>query len=125
MTTAEYRLKTQYPDFDKVVNEATIAALNEKNPALALAISQSSTDIYVKGSAAYEAIKNAGLYIEDNYSQDRLKAQQNMVRPKAAQSISSSTSKTGSPTSANPYDGKLTDEYKQKMWEEINRYRNT
>ena len=89
----EYKLRSNYPDFDKVVNDATIAALRERNPAMAMALSQVSDD-YSKASGAYEAIKSLGLYEEDKYSADREKAERNANSPRPTQSISPQRSKS-------------------------------
>ena len=117
-------LLTQYPDFNKVVNDATINALQEKNPYLAAAIGQSG-DYFTKASAAYEAIKNLGIYVEDKYVQDRERAQINAQKPHSMQSIAPS-SKPGSPLSTinSPvFDRRLTPQQKDELWKEINALR--
>ena len=111
-------LLTQHPDYYKVVNDATIQALEEKNPALARIISQTG-DYYSKRSAVYEAIKNLGIYNEDIYSKDRERAEMNSQKPQAMQSISPS-SKSGSPLShINGFNGELTQEWKNKFYKEM------
>lgn len=119
----EYRLKSQYPDYDKVVNNATISILEEKNPALAKAIGQVyERDQYSAASAAYEAIKNMGIYTEDSFSQDRERAQLNAGKPRPTQSVS--PAKGLSPiASANAFADDLSNEsYRKKMWEETKLY---
>ena len=112
-TSTEYRLKNQYPDFDKVVNDATIAQLKEKNPVLADAIGQ-VPDFYNKAAAAYEAIKNLGLYNEDNYAKERAQAQDNSQKPRPLTSIS--PQKADSPIAqANAFAEGLTDDYKKQL----------
>lgn len=84
--TTEYRLKTQYQDFDKVVNNETIEILKEKNPSMAHALGQIQ-DEYAKASGAYEAIKALGIYQEDNYQQERARAEKNAASPRPAHTV--------------------------------------
>lgn len=123
--STEYKLKAEYPDFDKVVNDATISRLKEKNPALAYAIGQVG-DVYSQASAAYEAIKNLGIYTPDTFEKDRERAQHNASKPKSLQSINSNTSSApGSPINhANAFAEGLTDDVKKQLWKEMNHYRN-
>ncbi len=121
-TSTEYKLKTNYPDFDKVVNDATISHLKEKNPALAYAIGQVG-DVYSQASAAYEAIKNLGIYVEDTYSKDRERAQENASKPRTLQSIASNSQKSHSPLSGVNAFAEGSKEYKEQLWKEMNHYR--
>lgn len=121
-TSTEYKIKNNYPDFDKVVNDTTISQLKEKNPALASAIGQVG-DIYSQASAAYEAIKNLGIYIEDNYSKDRERAQENASKPRTLQSISSNSQKTHTPLSQVNAFTDSSKEHKEQLWKEMNFYR--
>lgn len=88
-STSEYKLAMRYPDFDRVVNDDTIQALKEKFPSLAISIGEAyNRDHYNGSAAAYDAIKNLGLYNEDVYAADRERAQMNASKPRSAQSIS-------------------------------------
>lgn len=120
--STEYKLKTNYPDFDKVVNTDTIELLKEKNPTMALALSQ-VPDEYAKAAAAYEAIRNLGLYNDDVYAKDRELAQQRANLPRPLASIS--PQKNDSPLAqANAFAQGLTDEVKKELWREMNQHRN-
>jgi len=120
--STEYKLKTNYPDFDKVVNTETIELLKEKNPTMALALSQ-VPDEYAKAAAAYEAIRNLGLYNEDVYAKDRDAAQQRANSPRPLASIS--PQKNDSPLAqANAFANGLTDDLKKSLWKEMNQFRN-
>lgn len=120
--STEYKLKTNYPDFDKVVNADTIELLKEKNPTMALALSQ-VPDEYSKAAAAYEAIRNLGLYNDDIYAKDRELAQQRANSPRPLASIS--PQKNDSPLAqANAFAQGLTDDVKKELWKEMNQYRN-
>lgn len=85
--TVESQLKSQYPDFDKVVTKENIEALQTEDPILWQAISQ-SPDLYSKGATAYKLIKKFGFAPEDNYVKDRLRAQENAAKPRPLTSIS-------------------------------------
>lgn len=120
--STEYKLKTNYPDFDKVVNTDTIELLKEKNPTMALALSQ-VPDEYAKAAAAYEAIRNLGLYNEDIYKKDRDMAQERANMPRPLASIS--PQKNDSPLAqANAFAHGLTDDVKKELWKEMNQFRN-
>ena len=121
-TSTEYKIKNNYPDFDKVVNDATIAHLKEKNPALAYAIGQVG-DTYSQASAAYEAIKNLGIYVEDTYAKDRERAQENASKPRTLQSIASNAQKSHSPLSEVNAFAEGSKEYREQLWKEMNHYR--
>lgn len=90
-STSEYKLAMRYPDFDKVVNDDTIQLLKEKYPSLATTIGEAyHRDQYNGSAAAYDAIKNLGLYNEDIYAADRDRAQANASKPRSVQSIAPS-----------------------------------
>jgi len=121
-TSTEYKLKNHYPDFDKVVNDDTIALLKDKNPVLASAIGQ-VTDIYSQAAAAYEAIKNLGIYTADSYTKEKDKAQENAQKPRTIGSLDPQHAKGNSPLSyANAF-AEGSKEYYQQLWKEVNHYR--
>lgn len=118
LTTTEAKLKSQYSDFDKVVNEKTILALKETEPEIAESIA-STQDIYSKAVAAYKMIKKLGIYVEDSYSQDRELARTNSLKPKSA--VAASPQRSDSPlTKANAFANGLTPELKRQLWREMN-----
>ncbi len=116
----EYRLKSNYPDFDKVVNETTIAKLKEKNATIAAAIGQ-VPDTYSQAAAAYEAIKTMGIYQEDTYSEERQRAQDNANKPRPLQSIAPQKGDSAVST-ATAFGEGLTDERKKEVWKEMQHY---
>ncbi len=120
--STEYKLKTNYPDFDKVVNEATVAKLKEKNPTIAAAIGQVG-DAYSQAAAAYEAIKNFSIYEEDTYSDQRNKAHENANKPRPIQSLSPQKGEGDSAVQgASAFGEGLTDERKKQIWKEMQHY---
>lgn len=114
---AEARLKSMYPDFDKVVSKDNIDILRETYPEIAQTLS-SSQDLYSAGVSAYSFIKNLGLGKEDLYEQDRNRAKSNSAKPRPLASVS--PQQGDSPLShANAFANGLTNELKQKLYKEM------
>jgi hypothetical protein len=118
---AEQHLKAQYPDFEKVVNRDTIEEFRSRNPKLAASLA-ATDDLFEKGAAVYTLIKNMGIYREDNYAPDRIKAENNAVKPKPTNSISPQRGE--SPLShANAFANGLTDDLRKQLWREMDQAR--
>ena len=118
LTTTESRLKSQYNDFDKVVSESNIKKLRELEPELAETIA-SNQDMYTKAVSAYKMIKKLGIFVEDNYAQDREVAQRNSLKPRPSAYVSPQQS--DSPlTKANAFANGLTPDLKKQLWKEMN-----
>jgi hypothetical protein len=117
VSTTEARLKAQYPDFERVVNKENIELLRESYPDVAATLN-SSTDLYNTASSAYTLIKKLGIAQEDQYAQDRARAQTNAAKPRPLTSISPQGS--DSPLSrANAFAGPLTDDLKKTLHREM------
>jgi len=117
LTTIETKLHTKYADFDKVVSPENIKKLRETEPELAEALA-STPDLYSKAISAYKMIKKLGIYIEDNYKQERELAHLNNLKPKSSASIS--PQRGDSPlTKANMFANGLTPELKKQLWQEM------
>ena len=115
--TAEARIKAQFPDFDKVVSQDTLAALRETYPEIAQTLN-SSTDLYSKASAAYTMVKKLGLYTPDLYEKERAHAANNAAKPRSTASVSPQQGE--SPLSnANAFSQGLTPELKKKLYAEM------
>lgn len=116
-STAEIKLKTQYPDFESVVNQDTIAQLREEYPDIAASL-HANNDFMSKASSAYTLIKKLGIYQQDNYSQDRERAQANAAKPRPAVSVGPQGG--DSPlTKANAFANGLTDDLKKYLYQEM------
>ena len=116
-TTAEARLKAQYPDFDRVVSKDNIDLLKETEPEIAYTINASS-DIYSKAVSAYKMIKKLGIYQEDPYIKDRERAEHNAAKPRPLASVS--PQQGDSPLSkANAFANGLTDDLKKQLYKEM------
>lgn len=108
-------IKADFPDIDKVVNADTMELLRQKAPHLEKTI-RSSTDLYSKAAAAYQAIKDMGLYVDEGYMADKEKVQKNMAKPRTTASVSG----TSSPLSqADIYANGLTPELKDRLHKEM------
>ena len=120
--TTETRVRTQYPDFNTVVNPENLQALRDKYPEIANTI-MSSPDLYEKSVTAYTFINSLNLAKKeqtavDPYALDREKAQLNATKPRPMASISPQQGE--SPLShANAFAEGLTDELKTKLWKDM------
>ena len=113
----EIRLKTQYPDFDKVVNTETIASLRDLYPDIAATL-HTSSNLLSKGSSAYTLIKKLGIYREDTYQNDKAQAVNNVTKPRPLASVSPQQGE--SPLArANAFANGLTDELKEQLRKEM------
>ena len=88
---AEWRLKSQYSDFDAVVTTDNINKLAAAKPSLAKSMF-ANPDLYEKGQTAYELIKTF-VANEDYAVQDR-KIEDNKTKPRAAGSASGQVAET-------------------------------
>lgn len=86
LAATELKLKSQFPDFEKVVCESTISALNDAYPELAKSLS-TNNDVYSKAVSAYTMIKNLGIYKENTHMAEKTIAQKNAAKPKPLVSI--------------------------------------
>ena len=117
VTQAEIRLKSQYPDFDKVVSQSNIASLREEYPELAATIN-SNNDIYTKAVSAYTMIKKLGIHQEPIYTADKARIAQNANKPKPSATIA--PQKSDSPLSqANAFANGLTPALKEQLRTEM------
>ncbi len=116
--TAESRLKSQYADFDQVVNPQNIERLRTEYPELAQTIANSGTDIYSKGASAYQLIKRFNI-AGDNLDQiNRQQAQNNSAKPRAMNSVSPQSGR--SPLDkANAFSQGLTEDLKKSLYKEM------
>ena len=114
--TSEARIKAQYPDFDKVVNESTIALLREQYPELAQSIN-AHQDVYTKASAVYTLIKKFDLAPSDATLLERARIQENIQKPRP---LSSVAQQGDSPLAkANAFAQGLTDELRNQLLKEM------
>jgi hypothetical protein len=118
-TNAEQRILQKYPDFYKVVSKDNALLLKELEPEMASVISK-EPDIYSQSIAAYKAIKQFGIYREENvYEPEKTRALQNAAKPRPLASLS--PQQGDSPLShANAFADGLTPELKKHLLKEMN-----
>lgn len=114
----EARLKSQYPDFDSIVNNDTINVLRTAYPELAATIN-SSSDLYNKAASAYTIIKKMGIVPEQNYDKDRDLALRNASKPRPLTSVSPQEGSGGPLSKANAFAQGLTDDLKKELYREM------
>jgi hypothetical protein len=108
-------IKAEFPDIDKVVNADTMEMLRQKAPHLEKTI-RSSTDLYSKAAAAYQAIKDMGIYVDDSTTMEKDRVQKNMTKPRTTAQIAG----TSSPLSqADIFANGLTPELKDRLHKEM------
>jgi hypothetical protein len=118
-TALESRIRTHFPDFEKVVSRENIEMLKSQYPEIAQSIMDTS-DNYNKAAAAYSVIKNFGIHKDSpKYEADRAKAIENNQKPRPTAAVSSS--RGDSPLSrANSFANGMTDELKEQLRREMN-----
>lgn len=113
----ESRLKSEYPDFDKIVSKTNIDLLKEMHPHIANTLN-SASDLYSKAVSAYTLIKSLGIHVEDTFQQDRQLAQKNASKPRPLTSVS--PQQGDSPISrANAFANGLTEDLKVQLRKEM------
>lgn len=113
----ESKLKSEYPDFDKIVSKTNIDLLKELHPHIAQTLN-SSPDLYSKAVSAYTLIKSLGIHTEDTYQADKQLAQRNAAKPRPLTSVS--PQQGDSPLSkANAFANGLTEELKIQLRKEM------
>lgn len=122
---AEFKLKTQFSDFDSVVTKDNLEKLEMAKPSLYRSI-LATQDIYDRGYTAYEMIKASGMVQESPYEDQDRRLEQNRSKPRSAANISPQSSDTPL-TRVGDYDRRvLTEDRKRQLMkqvEEAKRYR--
>lgn len=114
----EQRIKSNFPDFDRVVSPENVQRLNEEYPEVAISL-RDTPDIYNKAASAYKIIKQFG-YAKTAvpFDSDRAKAQANAQKPRPLASVS--PQQGDSPLShANAFANGMTDELKAQLRKEM------
>ena len=115
--SAETRIKMQYPDFDKVVNDRYISVLREEYPELAASVN-ANPDLYSKAAAAYTLIKKLNIAPNEHYAPGQQKVSQNMDKPRPVSSLAPQHGE--SPLSkANAFAEGLTPELRSNLFKEM------
>lgn len=117
LTSAESRLKSQFPDIDTVVNAENIERLRAEHPEIAMTL-KANPDFYSQAASAYKLIKSLGIYQDPKLEADRLQAQKNSAKPRPLTSVSPQQGDT--PLSrANAFANGLTPELQAQLRKEM------
>lgn len=117
VANAELRLKSEFNDFERVVNEANLAKLAASKPALYRSV-MSSNDIYDRGYSAYEMIKASGVLV-DQYEEQNRRLEENKGKPRASANLAPQASDTPL-TRVGDYDRRiLTNERKDQLLRQV------
>ena len=117
MNMLELKIKSQFPDFESVVNDQTVAALKEQHPEIAQAL-QSTQDVYSKAASAYKLIKQFGIVQDNSYDQDKRVIKNNFSKPKPSSTLAPQHG-TSPLSAANAFANGLTEDVKTKLWQEM------
>jgi multidrug efflux pump subunit AcrB len=117
-TSAEIKLKSTCPDFDRVVSQDNIDLLNDLHPEIAETIKNSNADIYGKAVTAYTVIKNLGIAKDDNFEKEKRRIQENAAKPKPLSSIQPQV-KDGPLSGAAAFTETISQEEKNRLWQEM------
>ena len=114
----EARIRSQYPDFEKVVSKENVEILNEQFPEIAKTL-RDTPDMFNKAAAAYTVIKNFGIHKDTpKFEADRAKAVSNAQKPRPLASVN--PTQGDSPLSkANAFANGMTDELKEQLRREM------
>jgi len=121
LDVTETKLRTEYPDFDKVFTNDNIEVLKEEHPEIAQTLGSSNADPYLVAKSTYKMIKKLGVYQElpeDKYVSDRETVQKNLSKPRPLAAASPRQGE-GPLQKANAFGGELTDELKAQLWKEV------
>ncbi len=116
--TIEMRLRSQYPDINKVLTQDNIDQFAQINPDLAETIGQTK-DKFKQAKLAYEMIKQYGIYQEETMLQDKLQAKKNSVKPRPLTSISPTQADTPMSKVNSFANAPLTTELKNQLRKEM------
>lgn len=112
----ESRIKSDFPDFDKVVSVDNVQRLNEEYPEIAITL-RDTPDLYNKAAAAYKIMKKFGIH-KELYGTDKAKAIENAKKPRPLASVSPQQGDT--PLSkANAFANGMTKELQEQLRKEM------
>jgi len=90
VSNSRMKLQSQFPDFSKIVNDESIAILKQRFPEIAATLDQSK-DIYTTGVSAYNIIKKFDLHLEEDYTEQKRKVEDNINKPRPVSSMKSTS----------------------------------
>lgn len=114
----ETRIKSQYPDFDRIVTKENVDMLKAQYPEIAQTLN-ASNDLYSTAVSAYTLIKKFGITPdEQTYKPDLERAQRNAIKPKPTAAVSPQYGE--SPLAkANAFANGLTEDLRKQLYREM------
>lgn len=120
----ENQIKSKYPDYYDVVNEATIMQFREAEPEIAQTIANMN-DLYTQANLTYKWIERLGLKSGSNRSSnDQQRASINASKPKVASAVSPTKGASGL-ENASSFSAELTEQRKRELFAEMQRLANS
>lgn len=114
----EAKIKSQFPDFDKVVSRENVMYLNESNPEIARML-RDTPDMYDKAVSAYKVIKQFGIHKDPMMDRDHKRAIANVNKPRPLASVNPQQGETPL-TKANAFaNGEFSAEMKEQLRREM------
>jgi hypothetical protein len=114
----ETKIRSEFPDFDKVVSKENVDILIQQFPQIAETL-RNTPNMYNKAATAYTVIKNFGIHKDTpKFEADRAKAVSNAQKPRPLASVN--PTQGDSPLSkANAFANGMTDELKEQLRREM------
>lgn len=78
----ESAIRQEFPDFREVVSHENVEKLKQLKPYIYRSLS-SNPDLYEQAAAAYDAIKDFGIYKPKEFDRDKYQFDKNMSKPRA------------------------------------------
>lgn len=116
-TALEAQIRAQFPDFDSVVTQDSVARFSQEMPEMAQSLG-AAPDGYNKAVSVYKMIKKMGFSQDSNLEHEKQRIQQNASRPKTATSISAQRT-TSNLQHADAFSRGLTPELKKQLHQEM------
>lgn len=115
----EAKLKTNYPDFDSVVNTENINRLRDQYPEVAETI-MSNNNLYSKAVSAYTMIKNLGMAPDKPSKYEAERVNKNIAKPRPVTSLSPQQGDSPlSRVNAFAQGGELSKDLKESLYKEM------
>jgi len=116
---SESRIRSEFPDFDKVVSQDSLYILQSQFPELAASIN-ANPDLYSKAKAAHQAITKLNINPNDFSSQDKA-INKNLSKPQNVNAVSPQQGESAL-NKANAFANGLTEDDKKRLYAEMCRY---
>jgi hypothetical protein len=118
LITIENKIKSQYPDFDKVVSGDNIELLKYRDPEFTSGLDFKKNP-YATAISTYLAIKESGIYQGNDYAAEKKRVQENISKPRLSPAVSSTQSGDSPLSKANAFSNGLTPELQAQLRKEM------